>query len=207
MYKQIDRCEDETKHALTWDFATTLSEILTHRQQRHDEICCKMRERCCEEDMCLLLLCRWLLVCGSCVCVFLYGDHRERQKRVEKLNICALRTYVGVGLFAWSHLNSRFCAFNSLRFTSKRQKETDTKICIHRNVFVMKRIFSQRLASKPVLTHVRGKQELIEAHYSDVLQTSQRLNQISGWASLTSAAVCSLPLRSNLMATLARDSS
>lgn len=76
--------------------------------------------------------------------------------------------------------------------TSKRQKETDSKICIRTNVFVIKSIFSQRPVSKPVLAHARGKQELIEAHYSDVLQTSPRLNQISDWASLTSAAVCSL---------------
>lgn len=31
-----------------------------------------------------------------CVCVFLYGDHKERQKRVKKLNICALRMRVCV---------------------------------------------------------------------------------------------------------------
>lgn len=163
------------------------------RQQGREEICREMHERRWEEDVCSCFCVGggWRAVC---VCVFLYGDHKERQKRVKKLNICALRmrVCVWVGLFAWSHLNSTFSAFNSLRFTSKRQKETDTKICIRTNVFVIKSIFSHRPVSKPVLTHARGKQELIGAHYSDVLQTSQRLNQISGWASLTSAAECSL---------------
>lgn len=205
MYKQID--EDERQNMPLHETLQPHFLRYSHTDSRDTT---RFVARCVRDVVRKICACCFCV--GGCwyvvrVCVFLYGDHRERQKRVEKLNICALRTYVGVGLFAWSHLNSRFCAFNSLRFTSKRQKETDTKICIRTNVFVIKRIFSQRLASKPVLTHVRGKQELIEAHYSDVLQTSQRLNQISGWASLTSAAVCSSPLRSNLMATLARDSS
>lgn len=149
-----------------------------------------MLKRCCKEDVCMLLLCMWWLVCGLCVCVSIWRPQRKTENGRQIKHLCT--ACICVGGFAWSHLNSRFYAFNSLRFTSKRQKETDTKVCIRTNAFVIKCIFSQCPVSKLVLTHAGGKHDLFEAHYSDVLQTSPRLNQISGWASLTSAAVCSL---------------
>lgn len=105
-----------------------------------------MLKRCCKEDVCMLLLCMWWLVCGLCVCVSIWRPQRKTENGRQIKHLCT--ACICVGGFAWSHLNSRFYAFNSLRFTSKRQKETDTKICIRTNVFVIKCIFFQRLMSK-----------------------------------------------------------
>jgi len=82
-------------------------------------------------------------VCVS-VCVFLYGDHKDRQRRVKKLKICALSMHVCV--CGWVCLpdlisTARFMLL-TVYVTSKRQKETDSKTCIRTNVFVIKKAFS-----------------------------------------------------------------
>lgn len=182
MFKQIDRCEDERQNM------PLRETVQPHRQQRHDEICLRDAWEMLWGRCCLLLLCRWLLVWGLCVSVW------RPQRKTEK--VWEIKRVHCVRMCEWVCLPDLISTAGFVLLTvyvwQVKGKRKQTPKFAYAHVFVIKHIFSQRLASKPVLTHVRGKQELIEAHYSDVLQTSQRLNQISGWASLTSAAVCSL---------------